>query len=412
MVSGEYPPMKGGVSRYTHSLVQALAKKVEVAVATNIAVNNKVAQKGDIDDNFKDGNNTTTIYPLIRKGDKENSDRLLELAFRLKPDIINIQYERGLYEIDTPFHMIQNTLFGTTLDKFYRASPFPTVTTIHTVYPYKEYHKYIRQRAERKAGKLRFLPLPLRAAIRSQIMEQRYRLLLKIVQLSGGIISPARTIHDIVGRGTVIYHGAEPAILTNADYFPLSSMKREEFRKEFGLPAREMLLLAFGYAGFYKGFDILDNLVLPKDWKLVIKQDRHERGNEHPMQVKNAINLNLGYLDDRILSMLFFACNAIIFPYKLVSISGVMFDALAHGLPFVASELEFFKEFADMGLGIVCKRDAKSFSDAIHYLDENYSQYRRSIEQFGPKLQWRNIADRHIEVYSKNISKRSATLST
>jgi hypothetical protein len=37
-----------------------------------------------------------------------------------------------------------------------------------------------------------------------------------------------------------------------------------------------------------------------------------------------------------------------ILPYRVVSVSGVLFDALAHGLPIVASDLRFFTEFAEM----------------------------------------------------------------
>ena len=36
-----------------------------------------------------------------------------------------------------------------------------------------------------------------------------------------------------------------------------------------------------------------------------------------------------------------------------------MFDGLAHGLPFIASDLEFFREFSSMGLGITVKRTVK-----------------------------------------------------
>jgi hypothetical protein len=40
-------------------------------------------------------------------------------------------------------------------------------------------------------------------------------------------------------------------------------------------------------------------------------------------------------------------------PYRITSSSGVMFDALAHGIPFIASDLAFFKEFAEQGLGLL-----------------------------------------------------------
>src|SRR5919202_3511118 len=357
MVSGEYPPMKGGVGRYTYHLVNALKKNnkrnIDVYIVTNShkdktntgisspLVDDKNTTVHDDIDNSNDDNNSI-FHCIIKKGDIKNSDHLLALVQQLKPDIVNIQYERGLYEIDTTVrHMFRRILYGSTLDKFYKECPVPTVSTLHTVFPYREYKEYIKERALIKEGRLASLPSPLRAAIRKWVMNQRYGLLQEVVRLSSDIISPAKTIHKIVKRGTVIYHGAEPAQ-------PLSTANKHEFRKEFGLPDDKRLLLAFGYVGSYKGFDILDNLSLPKDWSLVVKQNKHERGLEQPLRISNAINLSLGYIDDITLSKIFFACDAIIFPYRIVSVSGVLFDALAHGLPFVASNLEFFREFEQM----------------------------------------------------------------
>jgi glycosyltransferase involved in cell wall biosynthesis len=238
-------------------------------------------------------------------------------------------------------------------------------------------------------------------------MEQRYDLLLRIVSQSEGVISPARTLQEVVRRGTVIYHGAEPANELSSLSSPMNHKK--EFRKEFGLPVDGMLLLAFGYAGSYKGFDVLGNLVLPLGWSLVVKQTKHERGLERPIEIAsnerdNVISLNLGYLEDSTMSKLFFACDAIIFPYKIVSISGVMFDALAHGLPFIASDLRFFKEFANMGLGIACKRDTQSFERSLSTLASKFDEYKTNVEQFRSKLLWSNIANQHIEYFSSLMS--------
>jgi len=66
-----------------------------------------------------------------------------------------------------------------------------------------------------------------------------------------------------------------------------------------------------------------------------------------------------------------------------------MFDALAHGLPFVASKLSFFKEFAAHNLGILARnRDSKNFSTALEMLDRNYSVYKQAAENFKEKLDW------------------------
>ena len=403
VVSGEYPPMKGGVGRYTKNLVQAFAKKNNVEVYVAIGGNADVIIDRD------QGSSNVTIYRgVTRKGDKRNSDRLLHIVYETKPDIVSIQYERGLYEVDTTFkHTFWRLVHGSTLDRFFRLCPVPTVSTLHTVFPQDEYSAYIKDRAFRKEGKFGFLPQRLRAAIRTWVMEQRYDLLLHIVSQSDGIISPARTLQEVVRRGTVIYHGAEPAIEISS--LPSLMNHKKEFRKELGLPLDGMFLLAFGYAGSYKGFDVLGNLVLPLGWSVVVKQTKHERGLEKPIEIAsnerdNVISLNLGYLDDTTMSKLFFACDAIIFPYKIVSISGVMFDALAHGLPFIASDLRFFKEFANMGLGIACKRDTQSFERSLSTLASKFDEYKIHVEQFRSRLLWSNIANQHIEYFSSLIS--------
>src|SRR5215210_2244482 len=208
VVSGEYPPMKGGVGRYTKNLVHAIATKSSVELS--VAISRSAAVTSDPD---QDSNNVALYHGAVRKGDKRNSARLLQIVSEIKPDVVNIQYERGLYEVDTTIrHTFWRLVHGSTLDRFYRMCPVPTVSTLHTVFPKDEYSAYVKDKALRKEGRFGFLPLPLRAAIRRWVMEQRYDLLLNVVSQSDDIISPARTLQEVVRRGIVIYHGAEPAI--------------------------------------------------------------------------------------------------------------------------------------------------------------------------------------------------------
>jgi hypothetical protein len=62
---------------------------------------------------------------------------------------------------------------------------------------------------------------------------------------------------------------------------------------------------------------------------------------------------------------LFYAADATILPYTVTSSSGVMFDGLVHGLPFVATDLDFFKEFSSKGLGITVKRKPDAFANGL-----------------------------------------------
>jgi glycosyltransferase involved in cell wall biosynthesis len=92
-------------------------------------------------------------------------------------------------------------------------------------------------------------------------------------------------------------------------------------------------------------------------------------------------------------------------PYSVVSGSGVMFDALAHGLPFVASDLGFFKEFARKGLGIAVKRKPSEFSEALKMLESDYPHYKKAVERFKSNLKWDSVAKQHVEIYMRVLTK-------
>ena len=77
-----------------------------------------------------------------------------------------------------------------------------------------------------------------------------------------------------------------------------------------------------------------------------------------------------------------------------------MFDALAHGLPFVATDLEFFEEFSSQGLGITVRRNSSEFSKALVTLDQQYDSYKESVGLFRKQLGWDVIAREHAKIYS------------
>ena len=78
MVSTEYPPMNGGVGRYTANLVTYLRKLgIEVYVACN------EEGKGDV----------SGLSPK----NPQNSEVLSKVVGEIHPDIVHIQYEPGMY---------------------------------------------------------------------------------------------------------------------------------------------------------------------------------------------------------------------------------------------------------------------------------------------------------------------------
>ena len=106
----------------------------------------------------------------------------------------------------------------------------------------------------------------------------------------------------------------------------------------------------------------------------------------------------------------FTLADVVLLPYKVSSGSGVMFDALAHGLPFIASDLEFFREFASKGLGITVKRHPKAFEKSLLELDTNYSAYSMAVESFKNKLKWDYVANMHTQLYEMAMRNASPRL--
>jgi glycosyltransferase involved in cell wall biosynthesis len=392
MVSTEYPPMPGGVGRYTFNLTKALRKLgLEVLVVCS--------DKGDGD-----------FYGLSPTN-KDNSQILLNLISQENPDIIHIQYEPSLYGLSFDVRNSKNSM--TYLDSFYRKNKsVPIVTTFHTDYQGLRHWLNFASKIK-KEGRIGKLGIPLRFCIRFSYSLRNYPVFRNLIRekltISNTGIMLSHHMSNLFGNGNVIYHGAEPSI------FPQPS--KEKARSFFSLPQEKKIALAVGFKTSTKGWDILKKMNLPNNWIIVINSSKsHYNTENYNMKWKEdslkrnkntIIDLQKGFLDDASLSMLFYASDVVLLPYKVISASGVMFDALAHGLPFIATDLKFFNEFSKQGLGITTKRRARAFSNAIKTLEKNYSRYIKSINNFKNRLEWEYVAKQHELVYYSVIENKN-----
>ncbi|HET9806310.1 MAG TPA: glycosyltransferase family 4 protein [Nitrososphaeraceae archaeon] len=415
MVSTEYPPMYGGVGRYTYNLTRALRKLGHtVYVVCN--------------DDGKEGN----FFGLSSSFDKDNSGLLLDIVNKVKPDIVHIQFEHGLYGLKLSSLNPRNTY--TNIDSFYDICKIPIVTTFHSAYTFKQWMNIIS-------------PLDLKSNSNNNNLQNQVKYLSKYILQYWKFIINYKSFHDlnneklvkskkgivfsdymknlIIGKkrkgsngfannksnvddnNIVIYHGAEPSLS------PFPNIK-EKARAKFGIyldndnkiKRKRRIALALGFKTSTKGWDILNEMDIPENWLIIVNSSKNHFNTENYKPKKiikdftRIIELQRDYLSDTDLSLLFYASDVVLLPYKVCSGSGVMFDALAHGLPFIATDLEFFKEFARKGLGLTVKRDPKEFKKALIDLENNYEYYCNSVNQFKLSLNWKNIADHHTNVYN------------
>jgi glycosyltransferase involved in cell wall biosynthesis len=403
MVSTEYPPMRGGVGRYASKLVQALRRtgdRIEVDVVCN-----------------EDGNGE---FRGISPSNERNSDVLLKIVEESRPDIVHVQFEPGLYGLilDSRNPRASRTF----LDLFYHKCKVPIVTTFHSAYTLREWMG--QAMIVKREGRTGRLGIPARAAIKTWKHLVNYKAFHDInkekLKLSYAGISFSKYMAGRIGGGHVIYHGAEPAIST--------SVSKVKAREVFSLPQDKMIAVAIGFSTATKGWDILSKIEMPNGWMLVLNSSKghfnKEKRSVYDVQRRRTssssnnsstdyndpnnriIDLQRGFLKEEELSMLFYACDVVVLPYKITSGSGVMFDSLAHRLPFVASDLDFFKEFAEMGLGITAKRDPVSFAKAIHELGNSYDKYSKSVDNFKQQLRWESVTKQHVDIYNHAITER------
>jgi len=394
MVCTEYPPMQGAAGWITAHLSKALRKLgVDVYIACNECGN------GD--------------FYGVSPTNVQNSQVLLKIVDDLKPDIVHIQFEAGLYGlVHDPKEPRKSWTY---IDSFYTKCKTPIVTTIQSAYSLKEWMRGPSANSDhagawiKKGGRTGIFGIPARALSRAPancknlyndlLYYQSFKNLIKEkVRMSRASIVLSHHMSKIVGAGEVIYIGAEPAVS-----YPSNKNKA---RAKYSLPKNgQRIALAIGFRTINKGWDILERMDIPNGWMLVVNSNVKDYYNTQSINFKwdmersNIIDLKRGFLNDEELSMLFFAADAVVLPYRVTAGSAVMFNALGHGLPFVASDLPSFKEFADQGLGITVKRNPHGFSRGLEALNKDYSKYAKTVDAFKQKLKWDYVARQHISIY-------------
>jgi glycosyltransferase involved in cell wall biosynthesis len=379
MVSTEYPPMKGGVGRYSQKLVESLRNEgLEVSVVCNDC------GKGD--------------FRGLSPYNRQNSEVLIRAVKEFKPDVVHVQYEQGLYGIH--LDPINPKRTSTTIESFYHDCEIPIVTTFHSAYTFNQWMKLIVPLSGGRLGKMGTF---LRTIYDYWIHLLNYYSFNslnrdKIGHNRAGIVF-SRYLQKLIPGSCLIYHGAEPSVSPPTDI--------SEMRKKLLLPEDVNIALAIGFMTATKGWDIIKKMSVPKDWKIVINTSKNHYSREtvkKNFENDGVINLNRGFINDRDLSLLLYSADALILPYKVCSGSGVLYDGLSHGLPFISSKLEYFNEFSDMGLGISVERNPSNFSRSLYTLKRDYKKYKEAVIEFRKNLLWKVATNKHILLYNSIVN--------
>jgi len=385
MVSTEYPPMKGGVGRYTYNLVKAMQ---EIGIDTHVV-------------SGEEGNGN---YKGLSPYNKNNSDLLLKIVNESQPDIVHIQMEHGLYGLN--FRSLVPGKITTSLDSFYSKCPKPIVTTFHSAYDFKEWVNLDPN--FQRTGYLEKIKWKIRKLrnywFRSINYEPFNNLNEQILNHSKAGIVFSHYLCNFIPGCKVIYHGSEPA-------FP-EKITKQFARKKLHLPENGRIALSLGFFTFTKGWDIINKIDIPKNWTIILNHSRNYfSSQEYNLDFNESrhrdriMNLNKDYLSEEEMSLLLYASDIVFLPYRVSSGSGVMFDGFGHDLPFLASSLGFFKEFEDLHLGMTIEGKPEGFTKGLEVIDTNYDMYLSNVIKFKEKLRWCDIATQHVNIYKSCVER-------
>lgn len=186
-----------------------------------------------------------------------------------------------------------------------------------------------------------------------------------------------------------------------------------KIRNQLGYSPQDRLALMFGRVEEYKGFDwFLEEAlksVPEKNLKIqIIGECRDEKIRNKIQNLVNHIQVAGGsatFRNSRIsdvdLRNLIRAANVCVFPFRKITNSGSLNQALASGTMSVSTDQKSLAEFPGE---LVFRASEDVFYEAVVRLSSSEKDFN-SAAKWGEPLTWQRVASQHLEVYAKLLKK-------
>jgi glycosyltransferase involved in cell wall biosynthesis len=377
LVSGEYPPMEGGVGAFTEQLARALnAQGHEVHVVVP-----KQCRPADASRRLSDINEPAKVsygylHPRTGRWRWSTMSTVADIAIRQELDVLNLQYQAAAYNMNSPApNFLPWRLSGV----------LPVVVTFHDLRPPYLLPKAggMRERA------LQFMARQTRGVIATNAADRR--------MLAEWNIPSVREIP--IGSNISVY---EP-----------NHIEVAEAREQCGVGPDDVLLGYFGFLNESKGGATLIEALASLD-------DRHHlvfiggqtgasdgtNNAAYLAELRDLIDRTgltgrvhwTGYLPDQRVSTYLTAADLIVMPYRDgVSLRrGTLMAALAHARPVITTQPpEPIDELADGAVWLVPPDDPAALAAAVRELATDpgrRAELGRAAADLAGRFSWESIA--------------------
>ena len=387
LISGEYPPMQGGVGDYTREMARAMsARGHQIVVVTSI---HAAAQQKDED---------FTLLPVVSDWGWSVWKSLCLVVAHEQPDIINIQYQTAAFGMKPAINLLPWRM-GT----WRNPRPASVVT----------FHDLLVPFLFRGAG-------PLRRGVTDHLARRT----------DGIIATNEEDYADLSTRAPATPRRLIP-IGPNVMPESLEHLDRESWRARWGIRDHQLALSYFGFLNQSKGgeelIEALARLVGEgRDAKLLMiggKVGASDPTNQSYLaRVESLIDrLNLrerviwtGYLPAEETSGAFHASDICVLPYRdgLSTRRGTLMAALAHGLPIVSTQPRVpLVQFQDgENVLLVPPMDADALAGAIARLADDdvlRSRLAAGAAALAAQFTWPAIAESTLAFYADVLEDRN-----
>jgi len=374
LISGEFPPMVGGMGDYTRELAKALAQLGHrVGVLTSVL--------------GREGGESFSVYPWVSKWGFSSWRVILTLIKEIEPQILHLQYQAAAYGMHPAINLFPWRL------RLIRHRPYLLVTFHDLRVPY----------LFPKAGPVR-----------------RWAIVALARGCDGIIVTNVGD--EVEARGC----GLEPPLIpigSNISPRLPVGYDRQEWRARWGIK-EETLLSYFGLLHGSKGVDTLFRALarlLEEGERVKLLMVGGKTGASDPTTIAyarwmEALGQELGlgdrllwtgYLDDEEVSANLLASDICVLPYKDgVSLRrGSLMAALAHGLPIISTRpaIQVKELIEGENIALVPSDDVEALAAKIRELAASERLRRRlgeGAKRISRAFSWGRIAEETVALYS------------
>jgi glycosyltransferase involved in cell wall biosynthesis len=399
LITGEYPPMRGGVADYTYLLASGLQRAgVEVSVLTSVR-----AAGGST--------NGVRVYPVVKGWGRSVWRDIAEYVEREQPDVLHLQYQTGAFDM-------QLGVIFLPLVHRWRRPHRPLVVTFHDL---KE--PYLLP----KLGPLRHLATIGLAAAADAL----------VVTNAEDYARVAAGHHD--GRARWTWGGRRLRAIPIGSNIPapVDGYERDVWRQRFGARPDDLVLAYFGFLGPGKGVETLVG-----SFETLVQRGRPVRllmigatagDSGHPeRRDENAIRERLddprvrgrvtwtGFLQASDVAASLKAADLGCLPFREGASlrHGTFVAAMVHGLPTVTTlgpvrsrPSPFPSLISGENVWLVPPNDEQALSDAVERLIDDSALRQRlatGARQLADHFRWDAIAMQTLRLYQELDRERTA----